>query len=65
MMDSETTLYGVLRDNVIFWSKRKMLTEYFHCANFDYRKPGRFITFNNLDNKSKYVLINIDELDNV
>ena len=61
-MDSETTLYGVLRDNVIFWSSRKMNAEYFHSSNFDYKKPGRFIKFNNLDSKSKYVLINIDEI---
>ena len=61
-MDSETTLYGVLRDNVIFWSSRKMNAEYFHCSNFDYKKPGKFFKFNNLDSKSKYVLINIDEI---
>lgn len=62
MMDSEATLYGVLRDNVIFWSSRKMNAEYFHCANFDYKKPGRFIKFTNLNSKAKYVLINIDEI---
>jgi hypothetical protein len=61
-MAGSKMFYGVQRDNVIFWSDRKMTTEYFHCQNFDYKKPGRFIKFSSLEDKAKFVLINLEEL---